>query len=269
MEIIDIKLWDEGKTPLFVPEYEQSEPMIHLYLADTDKPRGCIVICAGGAYHGRAWHEDKGYAEEFVKYGLNAAIVDYRVYPYTYPAPQLDLERAVRYIRKNAEKYNILPDKIAVCGSSAGGHLAVCGMEHYGINEDGDEIDRISSRPDAAILCYAVSTLGEYTHTGTMEVITKGDPELRRSLSGELNVPDDCPPVFMWHTAEDGAVPVENALLMGMALRKKKIPFEMHIYPYGYHGLGIVYEDQYDEVRSWFSLCVRFLKRHGFFGEGE
>ncbi len=268
MEIIDIKLWDEGKTPLFVPEYEQSEPMLHLYLADTDQPRGCVVICAGGAYRGRAWHEDKGYAEEFVKYGLNAAIVDYRVHPYTYPAPQLDLERAVRYVRKNAEKYNILPDKIAICGSSAGGHLAVCGMEHYGVNKDGDEIDRVSSRPDAAILCYAVSTLGEYTHTGTMEVITHGDPELKKSLSGELNVPDDCPPVFLWHTAEDGAVPVENALLMGMALREKKIPFELHIYPYGYHGLGIVYEDQYDEVRSWFPLCVRFLKRHGFI-EGE
>ena len=68
----------------------------------------------------------------------------------------------------------------------------------------------------------------------------------------------------MWHTAEDGGVPVENALIMGMALRKKKIPFELHVYPYGAHGLGLVYDDALDEVRSWFPLCVRFLEKHGF-----
>ena len=263
METIDIELWEEDKIPFYNPEYG-GKPAIHIYPAPGEKKRGCVVICAGGAYRGRAWHEDKGYAEEFVKYGITAVVVDYRVYPYTYPAPQEDLARAVRYMRKNADRYNILPDKIAICGSSAGGHLVTCGMEHFGVKEEGDEIDRVSSRPDAAILCYAVSTLGEYTHEDTMQIITHGDAELRKKLSGELNVPDDCPPVFMWHTAEDGSVPVENALIMGMALRKKKIPFELHVYPYGAHGLGLVYDDALDEVRSWFPLCVRFLEKHGF-----
>lgn len=142
-------------------------------------------------------------------------------------------------MRYHAEAWNILPDKIAVCGSSAGGHLAMCAAEFFDRGKtEGDEIDRISCRPDAAILCYAVATLGPFTHGGTRDVITAGDSALVQALSGEKNVPDDCPPMFIWHTAEDQGVPVENALLMGQALSQKNIPLSCTSFHTARTGLG-------------------------------
>ena len=138
------------------------------------------------------------------------------------------------------------------------------GLEHFDYGkEDGDEIDRRSCRPDAAILCYSVSTLGEYTHTGTRDAITHGDPALIEALSGEKSVPDDCPPAFIWHTAEDGAVAVENALVMAMALQKKSVPYELHVFPEGYHGVGLAQEN-YPHTAQWSGLCQRWLKHLGF-----
>ena len=135
--------------------------------------------------------------------------------------------------------------------------------EQYDGGIDGDEIDAVSSRPDAAILCYAVSTLGEYTHIGTRNNLTGGDLELCEKLTGEKNIPDDCPPMFIWHTAEDGAVPVQNALIMGMKLKEKNIPFEMHIFPEGPHGVALFY-DAYPYPTKWAELCVNWLRHIDF-----
>lgn len=253
-----MKIWNQSP-PLFDPAYGQEETELHFYPANTKAPAGCVIICPGGGYTSRAFHEGEPYALMFNEAGIHAAVVDYRVAPYSHPAPLLDLQRAVRFVRYHAEAWNILPDKIAVCGSSAGGHLAMCAAEFFDRGKtEGDEIDRISCRPDAAILCYAVATLGPFTHGGTRDVITAGDPALVQALSGEKNVPDDCPPMFIWHTAEDQGVPVENALLMGQALSQKNIPFELHIFPHGPHGVGLA--GDYPETAQWAKLCRRFLK---------
>ena len=261
-----MKLW-EKRTPLYNESFGSPEPEMHLYLADGGRTRGCVVVCAGGGYQGRAWHEDKAYAQYLQSRGINAVTVDYRVAPYTYPTELLDVQRAIRTVRYHAEEWNVLPDKIAVCGSSAGGHLAVMSAEHFDYGkDDGDEIDKMSCRPDAAVLCYAVATLGKYTDRETAENITGGDRSLRVRLTGEKNVPDDCPPMFIWHTIGDGAVSVENAILMTRALDKKKIPFEAHLFPEGGHGMGLARESA-PHTAQWSGLLIKWLEFNGFKGE--
>ena len=117
----DVRLW-EDVIPGFIEE--ATVPMIHYYPADKKCGKGCVVIFPGGGYSGRAAHEGQGYAEFFAKNGIDSFVVDYRVKPTLFPYPLLDARRAVRYVRANAEKYGIDPEKIAVMGSSAGGHLA-------------------------------------------------------------------------------------------------------------------------------------------------
>lgn len=258
-----MKLWEKG-TPLYDEGIGQPETELHFLPAHTEKSAGCVIICAGGSYRIRADHEAYPYAEMFNAAGIHAAVLDYRVAPYTYPAQLYDIQRAVRTVRYHAAQWGVEPDRIAVCGSSAGGHLAIMGAEHYDSGKsDGDEIDAVSCRPDAAIVCYGVSTLGEYTDAETCYNITRNDPELINKLTGEKNVPDDCPPMFIWHTIGDGAVPVQNALLMGMALKAKNIPYEMHIFPEGGHGMGLATE-RAPHTAQWGGLCVNWLKHLGF-----
>ena len=177
-----------------------------------------------------------------------------------------DVLRAVRYVRYHADKFNIDPDKIAVMGFSAGGHLAnsaLCAFD-YG-REDGDEIDRVSSRPDAVILCYAVISLGKYTHADTRYNLldgVKNADELAVKLSGELQVKDDTPPCFIWHTAEDSVVPVQNSLQLYNALCEKKIYSELHVFPYGWHGLGL--SESMPNPAQWTGLVGNWLDLMGF-----
>lgn len=262
-----MKLWSKTP-PLFDPAYGQPETELHFYPADgaavnPASPAGCIIICPGGGYRIRAAHEGEAYARMFNKAGLHAAVLDYRLYPYSYPAPMLDLQRAIRFVRYHAQEWNIRPDKIAVCGSSAGGHLsAVCAVNFDDGMPDGDEIDRVSCRPNAAILCYAVTTLGPYTHKDSRLVITKDDRELAERLSAEKNVTENTPPMFIWHTADDPAVPVENALMMSMALSAKKVPHELHIFAHGPHGIGLA--QNFPGASAWPGLCLQYLKSLGF-----
>jgi len=173
----------------------------------------------------------------------------------------------VRVVRYNAERWGIDPSHIAITGFSAGGHLCVMGTELFdgGLGDAAaDDIDRVSSRPDAGILCYPVVSFLEYVNEGTRDTLLgdSPDPELLRRLSGEENVPDDMPPIFMWHTSDDEVVPVENSLRLALALRKKEIPFELHVFPHGYHGLGLA-ENQPDAAQ-WTTLACNWLKTLGF-----
>ncbi len=261
--MIKMKLWEKG-TPLYNEEYGQPETELKFMPANVGEPAGCVIVCAGGGYGHRAPHEAEPYAEMFNAAGIHAAVLDYRLAPYRYPAQLYDINRAVKLVRYHAEEWGVKPDKIAVCGSSAGGHLAIMGAEHYDCGiDDGDEIDAVSSRPDAAILCYAVSTFGDFTHKGTRTNLTHDAPELIEKLSGEKNIPDDCPPMFIWHTVEDASVPVENALLMGIALKEKNIPYEMHLFPEGRHGIGLA-DETFPHTAQWALLCQRWLKHIGF-----
>ena len=266
---MNYKLWENG-TPGYCPEYGQPEPNLKPFLLDMkpgDKPRGCVIVCPGGGYEMLAPHEADPIAEMINGHGLHSFVLTYRLKPYHFPEITSDALRAIRFVRYNAEKFGIDPNHIAILGFSAGGHLAMSASRLFDYGKGGsDEIDAVSSRPDGAILCYAVTTLHKpYTHMGTRNALIGGledEAALENELSAETNVRPDTPPTFMWHTAEDGAVPVQQALASALALREKKIPFELHIFPYGYHGLGLA--ENYEDVKRWPELLGTWLRKNGY-----
>jgi acetyl esterase/lipase len=263
-----IKLW-EDKTPYFDESIGQEEPVLTPYIAGDGAVRPAIIVCPGGGYHHRAYHEGEPVAQWLNSLGISAFVLNYRLSPYTYKAIENDVYRAIRVVRYNAEKWRIDPGRIGTLGFSAGGHLASCSALYFDRAElrAGDPVDTVSSRADAAVLCYPVISLrGEFGHSGSCDNFF-GDlktPELVNLYSGELNVPDNAPPVFLWHTSNDGSVHVSHSLRLGEALRNKNIDFEMHIYPDGRHGLGLATD--YDRVNEWTQQCSRWLKTIGFTG---
>ena len=261
----EVKLWEQG-APYYNASYGQPEPTLAPYLTETLDSRGCVIVCPGGGYGARAPHEGEPISLMLNKGGIHSFVLNYRVSPYRDPVMLTDVLRAIRYVRYHSGKYGVNPDKIGVLGFSAGGHLAVTAMEHYDYGKTwGDEIDRVSSRPDAAVLCYpVVSFINPTVHVGSMKNLL-GDndtPEMKRKYSGELSVRDDGPPVFMWHTDEDDGVHVSNCLDLAAALHEKKIPYELHVFPYGEHGLGLAPNDPH--VAQWAKLLINWLKLNGF-----
>lgn len=252
------KLWSK-EIPHFNKEID-FVPEITEYPA---KSKGAVIVFAGGGYGFKAEHEGAGYGEWLQSIGITAFVVDYRVAPYKHPAQISDAMRAVRYVRHNAAKYGIDKNKIAVMGSSAGGHLAASVSVHYDkqMYEPTDKIDKESCRPDATILCYPVIDMFEYRHDGSRQNLIgeralHADKEL---MSLYKHVTADTPPAFLWHTSSDQAVPVENSLLYTDALSKVQVPFEMHIYPIGPHGQGLAanlpHVAQWTKsLENWFAL---------------
>jgi len=253
-------LWP-SEAPYSSPEDDAQRPWLDLYLLDTPDVRGAVLVCPGGGYNHLAPHEAEPIARRFNACGFHAFVVHYRVAPHRHPAPLLDASRALRLIRAHADAWRVDPACIAVCGFSAGGHLTASLGVHYGMDvlNTGDDLDAISARPDALILGYPVITSGEFAHRGCFDTLLGPDaaPELLRLLSLELQVTSETPPTFLWHTAEDGGVPVENSLLFAAALHKHGVPFELHVYPYGHHGLGLAPEDAH--VATWVQLCCAWL----------
>jgi len=258
-------LWEKGQTPLFEEKFEQLEPSLYPYLLEGKKDIGAIIVCPGGGYSGKAAHEAEPIAMRFNELGFHAFVLDYRVAPYKYPAPLYDVNRAVKFVRYNAEKFGVDPKKIYTHGFSAGGHLASMSVTHYdkGIADSLDPIERVSSRPDAGILCYGVNSFMFHTHMGSCNNLLGENAAMtqRAFLSSEYNVNADTPPIFMWHTSEDRAVPVKNSLDLANALAANGIPFALHVYPYGVHGIGLANEGtRYNEqARFWPEEAARFL----------
>lgn len=242
-------------------EAGENEPRIPTITAYPASSKGAVVIFPGGGYTGRAEHEGKGYATYLQSIGITSFVVDYRVAPYKNPAQISDAIRAVRYVRYHADKYGIDKDKIAVMGSSAGGHLAGSVSVHFDkkMYEETDEIDKESCRPDATILCYPVIDMFEYRHDGSRQNLIgeralHADKEL---MSLYKHVTKDTPQAFIWHTSSDQAVPVENSLLYADALSKVQVPYEMHIYPIGRHGLGLA--EAIPHVGQWAKALDNWL----------
>ena len=261
------KLW-ENDVPGFIPEYGQKEPSITSYLLDNGKKNGCIIVCPGGGYHGKAEHECGIIAETLNKNGMSAFTLDYRVRPYKYPYITEDVLRAIRYVRYNAEKFNVDPNKIGVLGFSAGGHLASSAMTCFDYGKERDEIDAVSSRPDFAVLCYPVISLREYTHQGTHNNLIgklENEEELSVKLSANLQVKEDTPPAFIWHTMDDAGVDSRNSLALAFAMREHNIPCELHVFQHGSHGLGIA--EGYRNVWQWVPLLTEWLRLNEYFGE--
>lgn len=230
-----------------------------------------MVICPGGGYGGLAPHEGGDYARFLNEHGISGFVLKYRLGSagYRHPVMLEDAARAVRTVRARASEWNINPQKVGVMGSSAGGHLASTLLTHFDVGKpgDADPIERQSSRPDLGILCYPVITMGEFTHQGSKENLLgkNPSPELVQNLSNELQVTKETPPTFLWHTWEDTAVPVENSLQFAAALRKAGVPFDLHIYQKGPHGLGLGTRQWDPEHRHpWTQDCVYWLRVQGF-----
>ena len=182
-----------------------------------------------------------------------------------------DAARALRTVRANAKQWKIDPVKIGIMGSSAGGHLASTLLTHFdaGNPQASDPIDRISSRPSLGVLCYPVITLGEFTHRGSKRNLLGDKPaaELVELLSNEKQVTGNTPPTFLWHTVQDKAVPVENSLQFATALRKAGVPFALHVYQKGRHGIGLADKPPFKNIHPWAKDLVFWLKAQGFIVE--
>jgi acetyl esterase/lipase len=167
-------------------------------------------------------------------------------------------------VRAKATEWKIDPKRIGIIGSSAGGHLSATLITHFdsGKPDAGDPIERESSRPDLAILCYPVITMGANAHAGSKKNLLgdKPGPELVKNLSNETQVTKDTPPCFVWHTQEDTGVKVENSLAFASALQQAGVPFDLHVYQKGPHGIGL----GKDEPHPWANACIYWLRGYKF-----
>jgi acetyl esterase/lipase len=260
-------LWADG-APGALGKEEKDIPTLTPYWPESSKASGAaMVVCPGGGYGGLAGHEGKDYALWFNEQGIAAFVLKYRLGSagYRHPVMLQDAARAVRTVRANATAWKIDTKRIGIIGSSAGGHLASTLVTHFdaGNPEATDPIERVSSRPDLGILCYPVITLGEFTHQGSKQNLLGKDPapELVRLLSNELQVTPQTPPCFVWSTWEDTAVPVENSLQFAAAMRKARVPCDLHVYLKGPHGIGLG-RDAWtpSQLHPWTYDCSYFLK---------
>jgi len=246
-------------------------PTVTPYLPDSGQATGAaMVICPGGGYAHLAPHEGNDYALWLNQHGVTAFVLKYRLGSngYHHPAMLEDAARAVRWVRAHVKDYQVDPQRVGIMGSSAGGHLASTLLTHFDSGNPGstDPIEQQSSRPDIGILCYAVISLGEFAHQGSKNNLLgpNPSPELVRSLSNELQVTPQTPPCFIWTTFEDNVVPMENSLLFAEALRKNHVPFDLHIYQHGGHGMGLSDKAPFAHPHPWANDCLFWLKAQKF-----
>ena len=265
MKVENINLW-EKEVPF---DNGGEKPRLTYYPAENKRGRGTVVICPGGGYSRRANHEGPGYAEFLNECGLDVFVLDYRVAPNRFPAPLLDARRAVRYVRANAEKYGIDPEKIAIMGSSAGGHLAAMTSTYKKpIDGEGvDELDKVCPLPNAQILCYPVTNYESHNGSYNNLLGAEHTEEERLALTPNLLVDGKTPPAFIWHTFEDASVAVASTYDYVTRLKEHNIPTELHVYPYGRHGLGLGNVPErgiVPHVQSWAGLLENWLKLYGY-----
>lgn len=237
----------------------------------TKRIRPAVLVIAGGGYAYVSDRESEPVAIKYMNAGYIAFTLDYSIET-AYPAPLIEAVAAIAYIRENADKYGIEKNRVAALGFSAGGHLT--GLLAT-VKEGETPFDKPVKelRPDAAILCYPVITLGEFTHEYTRNVISGRNEKMYEKLSVEKRVDADCPPAFIWHTYEDTAVPVENSFLFAGVYRKNNVPFAMHIFEKGGHGLSTSDIETVDFTQEqmflqdnakWFDLTLDWLKARDF-----
>ena len=263
-----IRLWS-GDAPGALGQRPQDIPTLTPFPADAAKDTGAtMLILPGGGYGTLAEHEGTGYAEWFAANGITAYVLKYRLGSngYRHPTMLNDAARALRLVRTFAKRDGRDPARIGVIGSSAGGHLAatLATKSDAGAPAAADPVDRESSRADVAILCYPVISFGEFAHAGSRKNLLgeKPEPALVDFLSAELQVTAQTTPSFIWHTVEDKAVPVENAHLFASALRRAGVPYSLHIYEKGAHGLGLGRPGK--PAPPWADQCLYWLRERKF-----
>ncbi len=235
------------------------------------KRRPMALVVPGGGYAMVSEREGEPVALRLLAEGFVVGVLSYSVQK-SFPVPFVEAAMAAAYLREHAEELGG-SERLCVFGFSAGGHLA--GMLSVLQRDPALSILKEHlpfARPDAAVLCYPVVTLGGFTHAGTAEVISGGEEGLRARLSLENAVKRDAVPAFLWHTVEDAAVPVENTLLLAAAYRRAKVPFELHLFERGVHGLALADgetangRDAFfnEEAQAWLPLALAWLRLRGF-----
>jgi acetyl esterase/lipase len=239
-------------------------------LPPADQANGAgVVVCPGGGYGGLAsGYEGNEIAQWLNSFGVAGFVLKYRHKGtgYQHPAPLDDAQRAIRTVRSRASEFHVDPARIGILGFSAGGHLASSAGTHFdqGKADAKDAVDRVGCRPDFLVLCYPViSFVAPTTHQGSKKNLLgdNPDPKLVESMSSELAVTSDTPPTFLWHTDADSGVPPENSVLFYLALRKAKVPAELHVFEKGRHGLGLAQKEP--GTRFWPELAQAWMRNHG------
>lgn len=241
-------------------------PTLTLFLPPANRATGtAVVVCPGGGYGGLATdHEGVQIAAWLNARGIAAVMLCYRLAPYRHPIPLQDAQRALRTVRARAEEWGIDPARIGIWGFSAGGHLCATLSTHFdaGNLHADDPIERLSCRPDFAILAYPVICMEPpYAHLGSRDNLLGAHPEpaLIADVANEQHVRADTPPTFLFHTDSDAGVLPENSVLYYLALRRAGVPAELHIYADGPHGIGLKLEDPIlgtwsDRLADWFTV---------------
>lgn len=267
-----LPLWPEG-APGALGREAKDIPTLTVFLPPPEKATGAaMVICPGGGYAHLADHEGSHYARWFNEQGIAGFVLKYRLGSggYRHPAMLADATRAMRTVRARAGEWKLDPQRVGIIGSSAGGHLASTVLTHWDLGDanSADLVEKQSSRPDVVILCYAVvSMVEDFTHKGSRANLlgTNQPPALLQELSAELQVNSNSPPCFIWSTADDRTVPVENSLGLAGALRRAGVAFDLHVYASGPHGLGLGNKN-FDRANfhPWTAECERWLRQNGF-----
>jgi acetyl esterase/lipase len=264
-------LWPAG-APGAKGQAEGDKPSLTVYLPEKDKATGVgVVICPGGGYgHLALDHEGQQVGKWLNSIGVAGFMLQYRHRGsgagYGHPAPLQDAQRAIRTLRGRAKEWSLDPNRIGILGFSAGGHLASSAATHFNENfyEAKDDIDKASCRPDFAVLIYPVITmLPPYTHRGSVQNLLGANPdkELLEKLSNETQITPQTPPTFLVSTWEDTAVPAENSIQFYLALRKAKVPAELHIFEKGPHGVGLGRPGL--AMSNWPQLCTEWFRARG------
>lgn len=263
-----IVLWENG-APNAVGKSPEDVPTLTPFLALKESATGAaIIVLPGGGYsHLSETKEGTDVAKWLNSLGISAFVLKYRLgMKYHEPNQLLDAARAMRTVRARANEWSLDANRIGILGFSAGGHLASTLSTHFdaGKPDAKDEIEKMSSRPDLQILIYPVISMGEFAHGGSKKNLLGDTPTAAqiKLYSNETQVTKDTPPAFLIHAVTDASVPVENSLLYADALRKQKVPFEIHLYEQGPHGFGLAPTNPI--LASWKDRCADWLGVHGF-----
>ncbi len=262
-------LWPAG-APGAKGDSDNDKPTLTVFLPPADKANGAaVIVCPGGGYGGLAiTYEGYEVAQWFNSFGVASFVLKYRHKGtgYQHPAPLDDAQRAIRTVRARAAQWKVNPERIGIMGFSAGGHLASSAGTHFdaGQADSPDAIQRVGCRPDFLVLCYPViSFVSPQTHQGSRKNLLgeNPDPKLVESMSSELQVTSETPPTFLFHTDADAGVPPENSVLFYLALRKAKVPAELHIYEKGKHGVGLA--QKLPALSSWPDRLADWMRGRG------
>ncbi|WP_058307659.1 alpha/beta hydrolase [Gracilibacillus massiliensis] len=246
----------------------QNCPSITPYVLENRPDAPLVLVIPGGGYQHRAYHEGEPVAEWLNQNGYHACVLRYQVAPIQNQITIKQGQLAIQLIRSNLREWGLSCDsKVGVLGFSAGGHLAATISNHFKETSVPDDLpNEYSSRPDFQILCYPVITMEDHTHQGSKQNLLGLNPDqkLMDQFSCEKIVHKDTPPAFIWTTANDQAVPAFNSLKYAEALQAHDIPYELHIYQDGRHGLGLA--DEHPNTREWKNACLDWLK--GYIHQG-